>query len=74
MYASITARTCEPGETKCADNYQCKDIDNVCNGYANCNDESDEDPVPCKGTFKTYVIFYSHLACMYKYICSIYFS
>lgn len=49
QYTSIAAWICEPGKTKCADNHQCINLDNVCNGLTDCYDESDEDPVTCKG-------------------------
>lgn len=61
MYTSITARICEPDETKCADNYQCLNKDNFCNGYTDCNDESDEDAVACKGIFCTFNLMYRYI-------------
>ena len=63
MYSPITARECEFGETKCADNYQCIQKDRVCDGFTNCNDESDEETRACKGTADIF------LQLMYNYTC-----
>lgn len=42
---------CQEGYIKCADGLQCISADMMCDGYAQCNDESDEDEQKCLSMF-----------------------
>lgn len=45
------AYVCPEGKKKCADGLQCVEEEQTsfCNGHADCNDRSDEDPGFCRG-------------------------
>ncbi|XP_071174741.1 low-density lipoprotein receptor 1-like isoform X1 [Mytilus edulis] len=47
---SVTENNCENGDIKCRDNVQCIRNRGLCNGYVQCNDQSDEDPDFCRET------------------------
>lgn len=55
VYIRITERECqtEPESlvtlVKCDDGMQCINPYDICDGYTNCNDKSDEDKDMCKG-------------------------
>ena len=40
---------CRTGERKCSDGLECVSDYSICNGYADCEDKSDEDAEMCKG-------------------------
>lgn len=40
---------CRTGERKCSDGLKCVSDYSICNGYADCEDKSDEDVEMCKG-------------------------
>ena len=45
---AFPARSCEQYEQKCDDGIKCILVENVCNGYNDCSDGSDEDE-KCRG-------------------------
>ena len=43
------ARECPRGTIRCANNIECVVESQLCDGYAECSDKSDEDVDACKG-------------------------
>ena len=49
FFSLVVDYECRTGERKCADGLECVSDDNICNGYTDCEDKSDEDVEMCKG-------------------------
>ena len=45
----VLGRPCSEEHIKCNDGLQCIPDNSMCDGWARCNDESDEDESFCKG-------------------------
>jgi hypothetical protein len=55
---TLLARPCNEGSTKCADGLECIWSSSYCNGYAHCEDESDESEEVCRGKVNAFVSIY----------------
>lgn len=57
MMEFVSGRPCSEGHIKCNDGLQCIPDSSMCDGWARCNDESDEDENFCKGE-TSYICIY----------------
>ena len=49
IFFFISGYTCTPPEVKCADDLQCVNYLQLCDGHSDCDDGSDEELNMCKG-------------------------